>query len=129
MSEHEQIRRTLRDYCEYADTSRFREWAELFVDDGCFEAFGRRFEGRAQLEKFISRAPEGKHSFDDPRIEIDGERARVESPFRFVARDPQFHSRGVYRDELVRGAGGWRFVRRSVEFHARGPDAHDERST
>jgi hypothetical protein len=129
MADQDDIRRTLDLYCEYCDHARFRQWAELFVEDGCFEAFGRRWVGRERLEKFITGAPLGRHSYEDPRIEIDGERARVTSAFRFVARDPQAHSRGIYRDELVRRPEGWRFVHRSVEFQARGPDALDERGS
>jgi hypothetical protein len=122
-SERDAILKLLRDYAEHADQNRFREWAELFEPDGVLEAFDRQFVGREKLERFISRAPGGRHSFESPAISIEGDRARVESAFRFASNDPATHSRGVYRDELVRRDGRWRFASRRIEFSARGPDA------
>ncbi len=125
MSDREEICKTLDAYVEHADECRFREWAELFVPDGWFEAFERRFAGREKLEKFISRAATGKHAFDNPDVQVEGDRARVSSPFRFVGDDPEMNSRGVYHDVLVRTPEGWRFESRRVEFYARGRDALD----
>jgi hypothetical protein len=123
MSDRDAILQLLRDYAEHADENRFPQWADLFESDGCLEAFGRQFVGREKLERFISRAPGGKHDFDAPVIAIEGDRARVESRFRFASQDPATHSRGIYRDELVRRDGRWRFASRKIEFLARGPDA------
>jgi hypothetical protein len=124
-SDRDAILELLGNYAEYSDTDRFREWAELFEPDGLLEAFGREFVGREKLERFISRAPKGKHGFETPEIEVEGERARVQSRFTFVAEDPDSHSRGIYRDELVRRDGKWRFAARRIEFSARGPEALD----
>jgi hypothetical protein len=122
-SDQDGILKLMSDYADHADENRFRQWAELFEPDGCLEAFGREFIGREKLERFISKAPGGKHSFESPKITLEGDRARAESLFRFEAQDPASHSRGIYRDELVRRDGVWRFAARRIEFSARGPDA------
>jgi hypothetical protein len=122
-SDRDAILKLLRDYAEHADANHFREWAELFAPDGHLEAFGRQIVGREKLERFISKAAKGKHGFESPAIEIDGERARAQCAFRFVSEDPATHSRGIYRDELVRRDGEWLFASRHIEFLARGPDA------
>lgn len=124
-SDRDLILQLLRDYAEHADANRYREWAELFEPDGILEAFGRQTVGREKLERFISKAARGMHGFEAPAIEVEGERARAESRFRFVSEDPATHSRGIYRDELVRRDGKWRFAARRIEFSARGPDALD----
>jgi hypothetical protein len=125
-SDRDAILQLMRDYAEHSDNDRYREWAELFVEpDGLLEAFGREIVGREKLERFIAKAARGKHGFDSPEIQIDGDRARAQSRFRFVSNDPATHSRGIYRDELVRRDGSWRFAARRIEFHARGPDALD----
>jgi hypothetical protein len=112
-------------YADHADESRFREWAELFVPEGSLEAFGRRIEGHEKLERFISKAPHGRHLFELRAIDVQGERARATSDFRFVSDDPATHSRGIYHDELARRDGKWCFASRRIEFAARGPDALD----
>jgi len=127
-SDRDAILELLRDYAEHADANRFREWTELFEPDGILEAFGREIVGREKLERFISKAARGKHGFEAPTIEIEGERARAQSAFRFVSEDPASHSRGIYRDELVRRDGRWRFAARRIEFSARGPDALESSS-
>ena len=122
-SDQDGIVKLMGDYADHADENRFRQWAELFEPDGLLEAFGREFVGREKLERFISTAPSGKHTFESPKITVEGERARAESLFCFEAKDPASHSRGIYRDELVRRGGVWRFTARRIEFSARGPDA------
>ena len=123
-SDRDGIVKLMNDYADHADENRFHQWAELFETDGLLEAFGREFVGRDKLERFISKAPSGKHTFESPKITVEGERARAESLFRFEAKDdPASHSRGIYRDELVRRGGVWRFAARRIEFSARGPDA------
>jgi hypothetical protein len=122
-SDRDGIIELMSDYAHHADENRFRQWAELFEPEGLLEAFGREFVGREKLERFISKAPSGKHSFESPEITVEGDRARAESLFRFEAKDPASHSRGIYRDELVRRGGVWRFAARRIEFSARGPDA------
>jgi hypothetical protein len=124
-SDREAIVGLMHAYAEHSDACRFREWAELFAPDGGLEAFGRRFEGHERLQRFISKAALGQHSFDLGEILVEGDRARARSTFRFVANDPSFHSRGTYHDELVRRDGTWLFATRRIEFAARGPDALD----
>jgi hypothetical protein len=124
-SDRDAILKLMSDYAEHADTVRPREWSELFAPDGHLEAFGKKFGGHEKLARFISNAPQGKHGFDSAVIEIQGERARARSNFRFVANDPENHSKGVYHDEFVRSGGAWRFASRRVEFAARGPGALD----
>jgi hypothetical protein len=122
-SDRDAILELQQKYADRADQKRFREWTELFEPDGLLEAFGREFVGHEKLERFISRAPGGKHSFESPVISIEGDRARAQSVFRFASDDPTTHSRGIYRDEFVRRGGKWRFSSRRIEFLARGPDA------
>ena len=122
-SDREAILKLMSDYAEHADVVRPKEWSELFASDGYLEAFGRKFAGHEKLARFIQNAPPGRHTFDSPVIEIEGERARAKSPFRFAAKDPENHSTGTYHDEFVRNGGAWKFSSRRVEFAARGPGA------
>lgn len=84
----------------------------------------RRLEGReAILGAFRghTHAPElfHKHVLLQPRIWIDGDRARVECSFERVDESPEgpvLRSFGVYRDELVRCPDGrWRLSLREAE--------------
>lgn len=122
-SDRDAIVKLMTDYVDFADDVKPKEWADLFAADGYLEAFGKQFGGHSKLARFIEKAPQGKHGFEPPVIEIQGDRARAASRFRFAANDPENHSVGTYHDEFSRTGGAWKFVSRKVEFAARGPDA------
>jgi len=124
-ADRDAIVKLMADYAEFADKVRPKEWSELFAPEGYLEAFGKQFGGHAKLARFIERAPLGKHEFESPVIEIQGEGARAACRFRFTANEPENHSVGTYHDEFVKSGGAWRFASRKVEFSARGPNALD----
>lgn len=123
-----QIAELLQRYVDVTDGGTARDWARLFAEDGEFRVFDRVYKEPERLEKFIGRAPKGRHACSDIKIEIDEPeaRGRASSKFRFEADDGRSHSRGTYTDELVHTDRGWRIAVRRVEFSATGPDALSE---
>lgn len=126
------ITRTLYAYghgIDYGDEALFLEcWAEHAV---------LRWPGRAPIEgrtaisdafRAHTHAPEAfhKHVLVEPRIDVHGDRATVDSYYvRLDAapdRRPLVRSFGRYRDVLVRSNDErWRFVERVAENEARLP--------
>jgi 3-phenylpropionate/cinnamic acid dioxygenase small subunit len=120
------------------------EWVDCFSERGVFdmrERFqdasrstrpewqlsGIRHEGRAAIAGFVSRHTRApgryhKHLVIEPRINVEGDRASLQSYFLFVAEAPEGVeiAFGRYLDRVVRHDDGrWRFDERiaEIEFH------------
>ena len=123
-------------YAHSIDYGLEGEWVDCFREDGAFDMRrapdfdrpGNRIEGRAALAAFIAthtRAPETwhKHVMAQPRIAVEGDRARAVSFFTRLDEDetgvPYVLVFGRYRDTVERcGDGLWRFRERIVEIEA-----------
>jgi hypothetical protein len=135
LEDEREILRTLYAYGYAIDYGNEDEFAECWTEDAVLH-WGktderdlsqfpvRRLVGRdAILEAFRAHthAPElfHKHVLLQPRIDVDGDGARVECSFERVDESPDgpvIRSFGVYRDELTRCADGrWRFSARFAE--------------
>jgi 3-phenylpropionate/cinnamic acid dioxygenase small subunit len=126
MSDEEQIRRLLAEFCVFLDDRRFREWSDLFTEDGTFS----KLVGRETIFSWISgdelaREPDlvRKHTVHNLLIDADGDSARVRSDL--VMHDkrpgqPWVIITGRYLDELVKQDGAWRFKNRQLIVTAKG---------
>jgi hypothetical protein len=126
MSDEEQIRRTLAEFCVFLDERRFREWSDLFTADGVFcehvtrDAIFTWISGDQ-----LAREPDlcRKHTVHNPIIDIHGDDAHVSCDlvmFDKAPGKPWFILTGKYTDLLVRDGGRWRFKNRQLALVARG---------
>jgi hypothetical protein len=123
------ILHTLYTYGHGIDYAYEHEWVDCWTEDAELTWPGREpLHGRAeicvayraQLETTTQRQ---KHVLVEPRIELDGNTATVDSYFARLIETPEgpvLASFGRYRDVLVRCPDGrWRFRRRIAESESR----------
>ncbi len=126
-TDEESIGRTLAEFCQFLDGRRFREWSELFTEDGEFGGSTQR-KGRQTIYDMISTAelatkPElqRKHTVGNIVIHVDGDAASVESDLVMFDRTndgPWTIRVGKYTDRMVRQDGRWLFANRQLEWIA-----------
>lgn len=126
MTDEEQIRRTLAEFCVFLDERRFREWADLFTEDGVF----CEHVTRAAIFTWIcgdqlAREPDlhRKHTVHNVIVDVDGDQARARADlvmFDKTGDRPWFILTGKYTDHLVRDGGRWRFRDRQLAVVAAG---------
>lgn len=117
----EAIRTLLYDYCRAVD----RGDAELMkrcyhpdaTDDHGFFS-GNAWEFVDYVLPLLAQLDRSIHSLTNPHIELDGDRAHVETQWSVIHRLRRFGKltdmwhQGRYLDELERGDGEWRILRR-----------------
>lgn len=126
MHDEEQIRRTLAEFCVFLDERRFREWSELFTDDGVF----CEHVTRAAIHTWIAgdqlaTEPDlrRKHTIHNVLIDVTGDQARATADLVMYDKTgdgPWFILTGKYTDHLVRDGGKWRFKNRQLALLALG---------
>jgi hypothetical protein len=117
-----QIMALVSDYCLTLDEGRFEDHLALY-DEACrLHVFGKDFEGKERIDRFMRRAYRGKHLPGVPSITFDGDSASSSSDFVFFREDMKLNSCGTYRDEFVRTKAGWRFAVRTIEIQMRATD-------
>jgi ketosteroid isomerase-like protein len=103
-------------------------WLDCWTEDALLEWPHGTFSGRAEIGRAFdehTHAPEAfhKHVVVDPLIELDGDRARVDSYFARLdhrTAGPIVRSMGRYRDLLLRCHDGeWRLQERRTELESR----------
>jgi hypothetical protein len=114
-----QIMALLADYCQTLDEGRFEDHLALYADSCRLHVFGKDFDGRERIDRFMRRAHRGKHLAGVPHICLDGDSASSTSDFVFFREDMQLNSCGSYRDEFVHTPDGWRFRLRTIEIQLR----------
>jgi hypothetical protein len=134
------IRALLADSARCLDAADPR-WVETFTPDGVFEvvdaASGDRLHrqaGHADLARYVARAPKPpnrrQHVVTDTVIDLDGDRAHVDSYWQLLERDGDGHpvlaAFGRYHDRLERDGGRWRLAERHAEIDA---NTHTRRPT
>ncbi|HVN86069.1 MAG TPA: nuclear transport factor 2 family protein [Candidatus Binatia bacterium] len=130
----ELIGETLAHYAHCADTGRFADLVELFVEDGVLAIDGRDpLRGRAAILAFLGSTkrslaagmaqPYIRHHVSSVTIELhNSTQASARSYFLAITdRGPDHWGR--YRDDLVHVDGRWLFQQRRVR-----PDGHSEHS-
>jgi 3-phenylpropionate/cinnamic acid dioxygenase small subunit len=115
---HEEVRRTLAEYCHTVDDGRFDEFALLWAEHATVEVLGQRVDGRAAIRDWIAQAmpadKRGRHVTGNSVITVDGDRASALSDFLFYDRTWAVTAAGRYEDELVRAGSRWVFTRRTI---------------
>jgi 3-phenylpropionate/cinnamic acid dioxygenase small subunit len=131
------ITRTLHRYCHAMDYGLEEEWVDVFTSDAVFDVIMmpagagiHRENGREELARYIANYPKpprySKHIILDPIIDIDGDQARVESFFLFLAREDDVARLivfGRYKDSLRKADGKWRIAERIAEVETAGSSA------
>jgi 3-phenylpropionate/cinnamic acid dioxygenase small subunit len=121
MSDHDEIRRTFAQFCQYLDNRRFEDWAGLFTEDGVFN----QLHGRAAILTMISGAElasdpglSRKHVITNAIIDVDGDEARSVSDLVMFDRHEDgpwiVAAVGVYQDRLVRHGEQWLLADRQL---------------
>ncbi len=118
------IRRVLVDYAAFLDGRNYDAYAALFTADGEWTGGGGSFKGQPAIRAMLANVlgPAGAengsnfHLITNPRIDLDGDRARATSRYLFVMRAPDGRPQpslaGIYTDDLVRVDGKWKIRRR-----------------
>ncbi len=124
MTDEEQIRHTIGQFCHFLDSRRFKEFSELFVDDGVFAGATAERKGRGTIYDWISTAElaqnpdlRRRHVATNTIIDVNGDEADAVSDllmFDCVAKADWTIKIGRYTDHLVRTPDGWRFARRHL---------------
>ncbi|MAG31520.1 MAG: hypothetical protein CL908_11600 [Deltaproteobacteria bacterium] len=117
-----QILALLADYCETLDGGRWDDHLDLYTDACSLHVFGREYEGRERIGRFMGKAHRGKHLNGVPHVTFDGDSAHAVSDFVFFREDLKLYSAGTYHDDFERTSAGWRFAIRRIEIHLRGSD-------
>ncbi|MGH2366440.1 MAG: nuclear transport factor 2 family protein [Chloroflexota bacterium] len=120
MSDHEGIRHTMAQFSHFLDGRQFRQWADLFTEDGRFNELA----GREAIFDMISHAelasqPElrRKHTIENLVIDVHADEAEVASDlvmFDRIGDGPWTIRIGRYQDRMVRQAGRWLFAQRRL---------------
>ena len=120
MTDEEGIRRTIAQFSHFLDGRRFRQWADLFAENGRFN----ELEGREAIFDMISHAelaskPElsRKHTIENLVIDVRGDEADVASDlimFDRMGDGPWTIRVGRYDDRMVRHSGQWLFAQRRL---------------
>ncbi|MBJ19401.1 MAG: nuclear transport factor 2 family protein [bacterium] len=117
-----QILALIADYCETLDDGRTEEHLDLYVDDCCLHVFGKDFEGKERIGRFMGKAHRGKHLSGVPRMTFDADSAHAVSDFVFFREDMKLYSAGTYHDDFLKTPSGWRIQTRKIEIQLRGSD-------
>jgi 3-phenylpropionate/cinnamic acid dioxygenase small subunit len=122
MTDHDQIRTLLAQYCHYMDDERLDDWADLFCGEATFTLMGRSTTGREEIRAFAHRrfsgpANRGKHLTLNSVVEVAARTATATSDFLVLfpsERGPFVSVAGRYDDAMVHEGGAWRFAARNV---------------
>ncbi len=122
------IRRMLIEYGKFLDAKDFASYAALFAEDGVWTGGFGSFTGPEAIEKMLVEnlgAPEpgfvnkaNFHMLTNPVIDVQGDRASVESKYLFWTRSPDDRPTpllaGRYVDAFVKRGGEWKIAHRTT---------------
>ena len=122
MTDEQEIRRVLAQYCHRCDDGDFDALLELFAADAELVYGERVCRGRAQVLAFYEElqgnpGQRGKHLTSNAIVDVAGDAASVDSDFLFVrfvdgALAPVFTGR--YRDRFARVGNRWCIALREI---------------
>lgn len=119
MSDHDEIRRLMAEYCHLVDDGRLDDWVQLFADDAVVRVGRHVFEGRDAIRGWIDSVTAAavgpsRHLIVNSAIEVGDVRAEVTSDFLLVAATREILVLGRYDDVLVRTDARWRIADRTI---------------
>jgi ketosteroid isomerase-like protein len=131
LEEKDAIHETIANYCFHFDSGEFDKWADLFTDDGVFDA-GQRgvHKGKDALRAFLKNIPLTgglpmvKHCVMNEITKVSGGEATSKS-YIVVIRSKGEGAlvnglAGRYEDQLVKQGDRWLFKTRKVHFDLMG---------
>lgn len=125
MSDHDDIRKLLAEYCFATDTGDAPRYGAVFAENGRWEGgFFGRFDGRAGAVDFLSNGsgdPKNyRHVSTNAIITVAGDAATALSYIQVYdqsGQSPALMFSGVYEDMLVKVDGAWLFDLRTLRTH------------
>jgi ketosteroid isomerase-like protein len=125
MSDIEDIRRVLAQYCFATDSGDTEAWLATFTDDiiwegGAFGRFSGKVEARAYHAASAGSAVNFRHFTTNSIIDVEGGQARVRSyvqVFDQSGASPVLAFSGLYADVFEKSDGGWRIKGRHLLAH------------
>ena len=129
LEEKDAIREVMARYCFALDDGRFADMAALFTENGTWQTFFGKANGRKAIAEFAAglRAhrtenPRAIHHVTNIVITIDGDTAKVRSNWTTVQNSPdgpKIGSGGAYDDDMVKVGAGWFFKYRTIDRYIR----------
>jgi 3-phenylpropionate/cinnamic acid dioxygenase small subunit len=96
-------------------------WAACFTADGTFASATGTFAGTEQLTSFAAAFPsrlKARHWTNNLVVDADGDGAKGTCYLMLLRLNEgapaSILTTGIYRDQIVRDAGGWKFASRNV---------------
>jgi 3-phenylpropionate/cinnamic acid dioxygenase small subunit len=120
MTDEEAIRQLVARFCQLLDDRRFKEWSDLFTEDGIFGARTSRAEILESISGgALARNPglRRKHTVSNVVIQVTGDTAEAVCDlvmFDLVEGGGCSIRLGRYDDRLVRQPDGWLFSERRL---------------
>ena len=127
MTDEQEIRRLLAQYCHHCDDGDFGALLQLFAADAELVYGERLCRGRAEVRAFFedlqgTAVQRGKHITANAIVDVTGDQASALSDFlflRFVAGELTPVFTGRYHDRFAREGDRWCIARREiVQLHA-----------
>jgi hypothetical protein len=98
-------------YNHTIDGGEAEQWAGTFTPDGVLDAAGTLMSGHDELVAFAKSVSGLRHVVTNPVVQVEGDSASGRA-YIVVYHGTSTMVVGTYKDELVRGEGGWRFAKR-----------------
>lgn len=127
LEEKDAIHETIANYCFYVDAGELDKWADLFTDDGIFDAGDLgRCTGKDAIRAFIEPTlrpwsktmPPAKHCVMNEIITVNGTEATAKSYIVVIVAKGEGELvtslAGRYEDQLVKQGVRWLFKSRKV---------------
>lgn len=127
LMDREAIRQVLYDYCRAVDRGDAALMKACYHPDGSDDHgffVGRGWDFAEYVLPRLAQLECSIHSLSNPHIELEGDRAFVETQWSVIHRLRRFGKltdmwhQGRYLDEFERREGGWRILRRVAVFDA-----------
>lgn len=113
MSDDGELRNIFADHCLFLDRKRYRDYADLFAENGRLIMSGTVVaDGRDAILAWVSAhaIPAGRHATSNIRIEVNRAEARGQSTVLYITAENAIGYVGDYNARFVKTRGVWKIV-------------------